>query len=274
MILRQRSNRSTFTAGRETWRLQVGYRATTGRRLYRVQLSERPSVGGVQSAMVPDFESGHACEHRGVRGDDRAARCGCCRGDHQIVRAARRSLATHGDEKSRMSLGDCDVVGDHRDRGEYVLDERRPNGTLLSCSEQCTDSQLSDRDRRDGYVVLIGDHIIEGVAGPVGVDEKRRVEQETCQDRPSISTNRRMEASSSDQLVSCRWRRSKAFASAPSPGLAGSRWAMGLPRRTIGEVLTWVLDRVEDVGEVPGCFGRTYLGHEIRLSDSLTSIAK
>ncbi|MDQ6909429.1 MAG: hypothetical protein M3Z84_01390 [Actinomycetota bacterium] len=53
----------------------------------------------------------------------------------------------------------------------------------------CTDSQLGDRDRRDGYVVLIGDHITEGVAGPVGVDEERRVEQEPDQDRSRISTN-------------------------------------------------------------------------------------
>lgn len=33
------------------------------------------------------------------------------------------------------------------------------------------------------------------------------------------------------------------------------------------EVLASMLDRVEDVGEVPGGVGRTYLRHRIRLSD-------
>ena len=41
-----------------------------------------------------------------------------------------------------------------------------------------------------------------------------------------------------------------------------------------GEVLASVLDRVEDVGEVSGCFGRAHLGHEIRLSDMPTDVAE
>lgn len=127
--------------------------------------------------MMPDLETGQVGERRCVRGDDRSARCGCRCGDQQIVRSARHALAAHLDEQSRMSLGDRDVVGDHWDRGEYVLHERCPRDSLLLCSEQCTDSQLSDRDRRDGYVVLIADHVIEGVARPVSVDEERRVEQ-------------------------------------------------------------------------------------------------
>lgn len=122
-----------------------------------------------------------------------------------------------------MSLSDREVVGDHGDRGEYVLDERGPFSSLLSCSKQCTGSQLGDRDRGDRYVVLICDHTVEGLAGPVGVDEERRVEQQPSQDRSSISTNRRIEDSSSDQLASRRWLRSKAFTSVPSPRLAGSR---------------------------------------------------
>lgn len=51
----------------------------------------------------------------------------------------------------------------------------------------------------------------------------------------------------------------------------GSGWLEvgdGLSAPDDGEVLASVRDRVEDVGEVPGCVGRTYLGHEIRLSDT------
>jgi len=182
--------------------------------------------------MVADLEVGQVGERCGVRGDDRPARrrCGC--GDQQVVRSARRSLAAHFDEQSRVSLGDRYVVGDHGERCEYVLDESGPRCSGLSRSEQRTNSELGDGDRRDGDVVLIGDHLVEGVAGSVGVDEERRVEQEPPQDRSSISTNRRMEDSSSDQFASRRCRRSKAFASAPSPGRAGSRCAMGFPRRT------------------------------------------
>jgi hypothetical protein len=153
---------------------------------------------------MPDVEVGQVGERRSVRGYDRSARrpCGC--GDQQIVRSARRALTAHFDKQLGMSLGDRDVVGDHGDRGEYVLQERGPRGSLVPCSHQCADSHLGDRDRRDGYVVLIGDHMIESVARPVGVDKKRRVEQEPSQDRSSSSTKRRMAASSPDQLLSCR----------------------------------------------------------------------
>lgn len=180
---------------------------------------------------MADVEVGQVGERRPVRGDNCSASCHCCCCDQQIMRSARRALAAHLDEQPRMNLSDRDVIGDHWDHGEYVLQERGPRRRRLSRSEERTDSELGDRNRRDGDIVLIGDHIIKGVARPVGVDEERRVEQEPSQDRSSTSSNRRMEDSSADQLASRRCRRSRAFASAPRPGLAGSRWAMGFPRR-------------------------------------------
>lgn len=138
---------------------------------------------------MPDLEVGQAGERGGVRSDDRASRCHRRRGDQQIVRSTRGALAAHLDKQSRMSLSDSEVVGDHRDRGEHVLDKRCPRCTLLPCSEQSADPQLGDRDRRNGYVVHIGDHTVERVARAVGIDEERRVEQKPRQDRFSISTN-------------------------------------------------------------------------------------
>jgi hypothetical protein len=41
----------------------------------------------------------------------------------------------------------------------------------------------------------------------------------------------------------------------------------GLAAPDDGEVLASVLDCVENVSEVSGCFGGTYLRHKIRLSD-------
>jgi len=41
----------------------------------------------------------------------------------------------------------------------------------------------------------------------------------------------------------------------------------GLSATDDGEMLAPMLDRVEDVGEVPGSVGRTYFRHKIRLSD-------
>lgn len=139
--------------------------------------------------MMPDLEVGQPGERRGVGGDDGPARGdrGC--GDHQVVRAARRSLAPNLHEESRMRLSNREVVGDHRDRGEHVLQERGPCGRLLPCSEQCTHPQLSDRDCGDGDIVRVGDRAIERIAGAVGDDEERRVQQEPSQDRSSISTN-------------------------------------------------------------------------------------
>lgn len=139
--------------------------------------------------MMPDLEVGQAGKRRGVRSDDRPSRCHGGRGDQQIVSSTRRALAAHLDEQARMSLSDGNVVGDHWDGREHVLDERCPRSHLLPCSEQRTNPQLGDRDRRNRDVIRICDHLIERVTRAVGVDEERRVEQEPSQDRSSISTN-------------------------------------------------------------------------------------
>ena len=83
--------------------------------------------------MTPDFEVGEACERRRVRGDDRSTRCGRRGGDQQIVCSAGHALAANLDEQSRMSLGNRDVIGDHGNRGEYLLHECCPRGSLLRC---------------------------------------------------------------------------------------------------------------------------------------------
>ena len=60
------------------------------------------------------------------------------------------------------------------------------------------------------------------------------------------------------------------FRIGPQPGSGRLEVGDGLSAPDDGEVLASVLDRVEDVGEVSGCFGRTHFWHEIRLSDSLS----
>lgn len=56
------------------------------------------------------------------------------------------------------------------------------------------------------------------------------------------------------------------------PGSGRLEVGDGLSAPYDGEMLASVLYRVEDVGEVPGCVGRTYLRHRIRLSDHRTSL--
>jgi hypothetical protein len=51
------------------------------------------------------------------------------------------------------------------------------------------------------------------------------------------------------------------------PGFGRLEVGDGLSTPDHGEMLASVLDRIEEVGEVSGCFGRTYLRHAIRLSD-------
>ncbi len=223
--------------------------------------------------MRTHVEVGQVGEGRGVSRDDRPAGRSCCRRDQQVVRSAWCALAAHLHEQTSVSLGNCDVVGDHRDRCEDILDERLPRSGSPSRSEQRADPQLSDGDRCDRDIVLVSDHLVQGAAGTVGVDEKRRVEQQPRQDRTSTSTNRRREESSSDQLASGWCRRSKAFASAPSPGLAGSRCAMGFPRLTTVKCSPRCSTASRMSAKLRAASVALTSGTKIRLSDVLKDVA-
>ncbi len=132
-----------------------------------------------------------------------------------------------------MRLGDVDAVRENRDGGNDVLDEGTPRGFPPPPCQQCTHAKLSDRDGRNRDIIVVVDHVVELIAGPLGVDEEGGVEQQTSHDRSSTSTRALTSSRSFAQSASGRWRRNSFFTSAPSPRFIGSRWAIALPRRTI-----------------------------------------
>lgn len=89
------------------------------------------------------------------------------------------------DEQLGVGLRDVLVVVQDRDHVEDVIQERLTTGASLVIRQQDADSQFRHRDRRYGDVVVILDRVVKGVAGSLGVDEIRRVEEERPQGRSS-----------------------------------------------------------------------------------------
>lgn len=186
----------------------------------------------LRSAMVPNLDAGQVGERHDVRCHHRSAGCNCRCRDDQIMRSPGHASTTHFDEKPCVGLSDRRVISDERDYIEHIFHECRPGNSFLPSPEKSTDAQLGNRDRRDRNVVFVGDQVVQSATSTVGVNEERRVEEQPSRRRSSISTNRRMDERSSDQLGSRRCRRSRAFTSAPRPAVTGSRRATGFPRRT------------------------------------------
>jgi len=142
-------------------------------------------------------------------------------------------LSTDGDKQLRVRLGHADVVVNHRDCGENVVEKGRTNDSRPSFRQLDADSELSNGDRRDGDVVVVIERLVDFPSGPLDVDEKRGVEQKPSQLRSSMVNRSRSPANSVRQLESTLWRRSIAFTSEPRPLGIGSIKAIALPRRTI-----------------------------------------
>jgi len=183
--------------------------------------------------MALKCDAGKVVERACIGSHDRATRGPCGRGNDEVVSAARNALAAHGDEQLGVRFRDGSVVCDCRNDGNDLVDEGLAPSALLARRERHADSELGDGDCGDRDVVVVIDDVVESVARPFGVDEECRVEQEPAQDRSSISTSSRIDARSFDHPASIKRRRSNFLTSAPRPLVTGSRWATGLPLRTI-----------------------------------------
>ena len=134
-------------------------------------------------------------------------------------------------------------------------------------ARQCTDAKLSDRDGRNRDIIVVVDHVVELIAGPLGVDEEGGVEQQTSHDRSSTSTRVLTSSRSFAQSASGRWRRNSVLHVGAEPAIhrfeVGNRFAAPHDR----ELLAAMFDGVEEIGEVSSCVGGRDVRHELRLSD-------
>jgi len=168
-----------------------------------------------------------------ISGEDGSLRgqSGGC--DHEVMSTPGPALLADDNEQVRMGLGDVNVVVDHGNGCEDVVNKRQTADPRLTLGKLNTDPKLSDGDGSDGYVVVVVDGLVEFAPGTFDIDEERGVEQQPCQLRSSTVTRSRTAANSARQLESTLCRRSIDFTSEPRPPKTGSIRATALPRRTM-----------------------------------------
>ena len=127
------------------------------------------------------------------------------------VRAAWPALGSNLEQELGVGLGDLEVVVEHGDRGDDVIDVHAPRHLRRPVARRAHARSSAIVMATDRDVVVVVDHIVEVVAGAFGVHKERRVEEDTSHDRSSILNNDRTSSSSLP-----RPRRSVAGATAPS----------------------------------------------------------
>ena len=132
-----------------------------------------------------------------------------------------------------MRFCNISVVSEHRNGRDDVVDVCTSCSSAPARGKERTHAQLRNRDSCDRDIVIVIDYLIKFVARALGINEKRRIEQEPSHNRSSTSSRARTSSRSLAQVRSGRCRRSRDFTSAPRPRFIGSRWAIALPRRTI-----------------------------------------
>jgi hypothetical protein len=82
-------------------------------------------------------------------------------GDDQVVSASRPAAGAGGDQELRVAPGHLEVVGQHRERRDEILEERPARRASPSRGELDTHTELGDRDRRDGRFVVVMDQVVQ-----------------------------------------------------------------------------------------------------------------
>ena len=155
------------------------------------------------------------------------------RRDDQIVRAAGPAAASSVGEQDAMRPRHIEVVGLDRDRLQDRGKKPLPLCSPLAIGQLDSDRQLGDADRGDCHVVLISDQLLQRPrALALGIDQSRRVEDQSRQcsgGDPTLSRNSR---NSPAHAASGRCARSASLSARPVPPPAGPIVATARPWRT------------------------------------------
>ena len=219
------------------------------------------------SARRAERDSRKVGEGCSVAGQDRSTGCASGGRDDEIVCTARTTCSPYRDQKLGVISSDLFVIADDRYSLEHVVHEGIARGASpLRVGHLHADQELGHRDGRDRDVVIVADHAVQHRACALGVDEKIRIEQKQRHCRSSMASKPRSSSNSRAQLESRCAPRSSVLRSAPRPPTIGEI-RDDTPATHDGVVLVAVLDRIQQVGEVPCGIGSGDLGHRIRLSD-------
>jgi hypothetical protein len=194
--------------------------------------SESRSVVGC-SAGSSNHDSWQVVEAEPVGGhDDTAGGSGRGR-DDEVTGAARSACPTDRHEQLGVHPSNLGVVADDGQGRDDVVEERSACLSALASGDCDADAELGDGDGRYRQLVVVGNERVQIEVRSLGADEDVGVQQEESQNRSCADKSSRSASSSRPQARSTRWRRRRAFASAPEVPVAGSSCAMTRPRRTI-----------------------------------------
>ena len=135
-----------------------------------------------------------------------------------------------------MRPGDIHVVRLGRYRRQHPRHVAFPRLPTRPTAELDTDQKLGDRHCSHRHVVLVADQFVQPLPVPLGVDQDRRVEDQSFQCRSSTRSAARMRSTSPTQAGSSGAARSTLFTAAPCPAPAGPIRATARPRRTTTNV--------------------------------------
>jgi hypothetical protein len=103
-----------------------------------------------------------------------------------------------------MYFGDTRVVINHWNGGDYVVHKCRSTDLGVPVGEFDPNAKFGDGDGRDRHIIIVFDGLIECVAGTLGVDEERGIEEKACQGRSSTFKRSRSLAKSVAHFASTR----------------------------------------------------------------------
>jgi hypothetical protein len=101
--------------------------------------------------------------------------------DDKVVRASRSTLPPDRDQQVCVGFRGVQVVREHRNRRQDVVEERLAVAAPPARRQLDPDAQLGDRHGSEGDVVVVLDELVEAAVRPFCVDEERGVEQQAVQ---------------------------------------------------------------------------------------------
>lgn len=156
----------------------------------------------------------------------------CRRGDDEVVGATRGTYSPNVRQQDSVGLGYIKVIGLNRDGVENRGNEALALFPPTPFRQLNANSQLCHGERRNSDIVTVTDRLVQCIAPALGVDQNRRVEDQSCQGSVTGSMPSRSSRRSSAQASSGRLARSASLSAFPVPPLVGPMVATARPWRT------------------------------------------
>jgi len=182
-----------------------------------------------QLQLRPELDAGELGKATSVEAHDLPLLGSRRRRDNEVVGTARDTGSPNVRQQDSVGLGYREVIGLNRNRVEDRGDEALAPIPPTPFRQLNTNPQLCHGDGRDSDIVTVADHLVQYIAPALGVDQNRRVEDQSCQGSVTGSMLSRISRSSSAQASSGRLARSASMSAFPVPPPAGPMVATARP---------------------------------------------